>query len=540
MKFETWAKKLDAGQLDVLNGNDLGIRLKRITPFMVAKIAHLTGDDEQPPGSLFFRKYQLRCAMPIINCVLEQKPMTFAEEWPRQSAKTTTLAHMCAMLSTIPTVLMPEAYPHLRHGIRIGLYGPTRPKAEKIRDKIKTILEHPFYRDVLNQPFEVANGTMIRLPCNSSITVGTANENASCIEQPSYHFVVTEETQAMSSRIIIKSIRPMVSATNGVIAHIGTASDDPKFHGIFYEMMKEGEELTRVGKPPSNIIKLSLEEVFRTPGTQRYRKFVLGEIKKFGWNNPYIQANYFGVWDFETGVLFIRPEMLTRLRDGKSRGMFSQYHSNVVAGIDVAKAKDDTVVTILDPAHVEVIDNGHESHTEDRKAMVVGWLWLRGTNYPEQARRIKKFFSHYPNLQGGLIDPRGPGEGLKDALIEDLDDKLGSFPQISSWAPTAQDMDAAWYSLLDAIQKEKFTYPAEEIPERFEFERQTTELTRRKDIHGNVRIDHPRNDSGRSDFPVSLIYAMMAAGGFDTLDIAQGSSSIGSRKASINNHLNTQ
>ena len=457
----------------------------------------------------------------MIYDLAHQIPTTYAFEFPRQSGKTTELEQFGAQVPALFPGFLGHLFPHLRHGVRLGLYGPTREKAAKLRDKIKWVLESPLYSEVFGIEFEVSNGIQIRLNNNSSILVSTASDQAKAVEQPSFHCIITEETQSISSRRIVKSLRPMLSSTLGVMVHIGTASDDPKEHGEFYKMMMQYEQNKRRGIQMPNVIRLGLKEIFKTDGTQNYRRFVKEEIRTHGRTNPYILANYFGVWDVETNVQFVKKAALDAICTGRRYGISDLFWQDVVAGIDVANARDDTVCTMYQiPKQLEkpiiLLDaQGNDYESYWTLGRVVGWLWLLGDNYPEQARSLKKFMSHYPNLISGYVDIRGPGDALLDDLQEDRNDGLPTFPQLLPDQPTQEQINMEDEALRQAILALDFTYPADECPDRIEFEMQITSLMKVKDKKGNVRVDHPR--TGKKDFWDSLRLARKAGGEFEEL-----------------------
>jgi len=464
----------------------------------------------------------------VIYDLCHQNPETYAFEFPRQSGKTTELEQIGAQIPALFPGFLGHLFPHLRHGVRLGIYGPSKDKAMKLRDKIKYVLQTPLYSEVFGIKFEVSNGNMIRLNNNSSILCGTANENAKCIEQPSFHCIITEETQSMPTRSIVKSLRPMLSSTLGVMVHIGTASDDPKEHGEFYKYMMLHDQNRRRGITMHNVIRLSLKEVFKTPGTQKYRRWVMKEIREKGRNNPWILANFFGVWDLETNVQFLKRKDLLMICKGHLKGVKARYWKDVVCGIDVAKARDDTVVTVYEIPYLlerPIIlkdQYGEEYESDWSVPKIVGWLWLMGDNYPDQGRKIKKFLSHYPNLLSGYIDARGPGNALYDELLEDREDGLPIFEQISPAYPTQEMINIADESLRQTILARDFTYPADDCQEKAEFELQLSSLMKVKDAKGNVRVDHPR--TGKKDFWDSLRYAKDAAGEFEGMKELQASS----------------
>jgi hypothetical protein len=515
-----YSKAIDNEDLNITM-NDLGLVLNDWTMDDFAKLARMSGDDEQPPGSLVLRQYQLNIAWAIVQAVLTNTKMTIIVEMPRQSGKTTLIDQTIPELCVIPPMLMAHVHDRFRYGFRAGIFGPEWPKARRLRDKCERVLSSVFYRDVLGVVMERDNQNLIRLSCNSSILVGTASDRAVCPEGLSLHLAIIEEAQAVTSMRIVKSIRPMLAATKGVLVLIGTYPHDPKEFGLFKQMIDKAEDFKKVhGGYPPGVFRISLDEVFNTPGTQIYREFVLGEIEDLGYDHPAIQSQYFGRGAFiKSGITFIEGiQMLKPLRNTVVKGMKAQWNDvPVYVGIDIAKKSDDTVVTVYEPS--KVVNDIDEDGNQVMKTMpgrIRGWLWLQGTNYKTQVTETKRFLSHY-NVVGGLLDSRGPGEVFLDYLHSRTDDKLPPYRMVEGDEPTESEIDAEWQLLYQGILNKDWAYPKNNIPERHEFERQFVELVRKKRQNGSIKIDHPDREGAKSDFPVSFRMARKAAGDWDLL-----------------------
>lgn len=506
--------------------NDLGLYVDRFTPLHFKRIAALAGDDEQVRGKFFLRQYQVNALWPVIYSVLNKQHKTFYEQWPRQSGKSSGVGTLGAELAAVIPTLFYKTYPDLSNGVRVGIYGPRRDKAQKLRDKIETVLSSEFYKDVLGIRFETKNSNIIKLSNGSSIISATASDQAKCVEQPSLHLIITEETQALSRTRVVKSLAPMLSSTAGTMVHIGTASNEPKEHGFFYDIMKKYDEELRVHhRKIPGVFKLTLNEVFNTPGTETYRKTVLSDIKKYGIDSPEIQSQYFGVWDFDVGKNWIREDWLTKCRSDEYKflTMTNAYYFEAVIGIDVAKVNDSTVVTILErPKTWSEIDSTGQKHTYYRPPRIRHWLEIHGDNYPRQAKIIRRYLSHFKNLLAGKVDTRGPGHALFDMLVEkDPDEKipLQTYPFLERDEPSEMEISQEWNQLKMMILARQIQYPQTNCPERVEFEREMIELIKKKMADGRVRIDHPATEFGKKDFCDSLRLAIKALQTIDELDI---------------------
>ena len=200
--------------------------------------------------------------------------------------------------------------------------------------------------------------------------------------------------------------------------------------------------------------------------------------------------------------------------------MANRFDSRPVAvGIDVARVRDDTVVTVFEiPSLVENVDpnvidpkTGKPATFVRSKGKVRAWLQLTGDNTVEQSQKIKHFLSHFGQVQHGLIDTIGVGAGLYDNLITDLRDGFGPLKYMEPDQTKGPQLLDEWLSLRQAILDQRFEYPGDDIPERHEFERQFSDMIKVPAGDG-LKFDHPRREGAKNDYCVSLRLAMKAAG----------------------------
>jgi hypothetical protein len=460
-------------------------KIDEFTPEMMRRVELASTD-----GDIILRPYQINRLWPVIDSVIHSKGKTFAMQMPRQSGKSVAVATTLYQIGSVVVSYMKHVSPHLKKGMRGGVYGPNKRTSDLMIDKVKSRFNSYFSREIMGIDYDLNNGNLFKLSNGSEILSATASDKAECIEGPSLHFCIIEEAQAVKSFKIIKSIRPQLAAVNGTMLYLGSASDDPKEHGLFYNMIKKGGD---------DVLMVSLDEVFRTRGTGNYRRFVLNDIEKFGIDHPSIQSQYFGVWDTDTGLRWMTMKNLKPLRRG---AVVDKSTWDCVVGIDPAKAQDSTVVTVMT--------------INTKPPSILTWLEIRGDNYVVQGKTIKTFLSDF-NIVAGGCDIQGSGTGLYDILTTPMEDNLTPLLMLSGESVHEDTRRMEFDNLKMSVVRGKFTYPEDDVPERLEFERQMTQMIKRK--RGNVvRIDHPTTVDGRSDYPDSLRIAMKYVEQFEELD----------------------
>lgn len=432
------------------------------------------------------RKYQIRAFWPVIKSILNEEGQTFFIEAPRQCGKSQGIAEVVSQVSTIIPTFFPDKYPHLAEGFHCGVYAPKKPKADLLASKIKDRVNSFMYTEIMGIHSQVSNGNTFKLSNGSEMLTSTASPNATCLEGPTLHACIIEEAQGVKDFQILKSIRPQLAATNGTMVYVYTASDDPKEHGLVYRAcMKEQERIKR-GLPPDPRFRLiDLKDVFKTPGTQKYRKYVKAEIRRLGINHPTIQSQYFRKWDTETGLEYLTLEILDRCRKGKWQD--SELEHDCIVSLDVARVNDSTVLTIMR------IDDRH----------ILAWYEWIGDNYAVQSKEIKKILRRYKVVSGKAEVTGGYGQGLLDFLVtqqQEGDVVYEAIDYIDGLNTSEGMRTQSFIDMKEAVRHKFFTYPEDVREERVKFELQMCSLIKKK--KGNaIRIDHPSTVDGRSDYP---------------------------------------
>ena len=436
------------------------------------------------------RAYQIQAIVPIMLSVLKREGRVFFVQMPRQSGKSQGLSEGVSQLSAEIPLLFSSIYPGISKGINTGVYGPADETAKMFTDKVEMRVNSSFYSDFLGISADTNNSKHIKLSTGSHILTHTASPNAKFMEGPDLDLAVIEEAQAVVESKITKSIEPMLAARNGTMAYIFSASEEEKEHGyVYYQIKTELERRARGAKPNPNFIIISLEQVFSTPGTSDYRRFVMNKIKAKGIEHPSIRSQYFSEWDASVGSDFMDMKTLLRCRKGEWLE-----HSNepCAAGLDAAKVNDSTVFGVM--------------RLRDRHLIYI--LQIHGDDYPTQNLAIRLACYKF-NIKELRSENNGPQGVLNDMLEKDVYLESGKMlPRLDILTRTNTSDDNRDESFVQMKLKTRagyFTYPDIQRPEIDLLEKQLCALVKRK-VGNKIRIDHQnkRGEQFKSDYPDML------------------------------------
>ena len=246
--------------------------------------------------------YQKEFAYRLAYSLLVNDGEEITALFSRQSGKTETIAVITPALLIILPVLANifselEAF---RGGLWVGIFAPIYEQAsttyERMRLRIKTETAQEILMDPDIQTQIVGNG--IRLDNGSYVRMMSASKNAQ-IESKTYHLAILEECQDIDEKKILKSIHPMLAATNGTIIKIGTPNG---------EKCEFLSAIQRNRRKDANCANRSLRNHFQydymvcQKSNSRYKKFIDREIERFGVDGDYFRMAYALHWMIEKGV----------------------------------------------------------------------------------------------------------------------------------------------------------------------------------------------------------------------------------------------
>jgi len=162
-------------------------------------------------------------------------------------------------------------------------------------------------------------------------------------------------------------------------------------------------------------------------------------------------------------------------------------------GIDVAKAGDSTVVTIIE------IDGTH--------IHIIAWLELEGIDYEDQVDEIVRFLRKYAPLRYGLIDSVAMGQVVYDMLKK----RLYRFAPIEDYYGNTQSNDDMYKTMDREFIHDRLFYPktTRYKREKNKFLEQLLDLERTY-TGSYLKLSHPKTKGRHDDYPQSLALAIYA------------------------------
>lgn len=319
-------------------------------------------------GGLPFYTYQYVFARAIVVSTLKRDAATITGLWSRQTGKTTTVAITGVGLAVILPVLA-KTYPHVEElqpfadGFWVGIFAPISRQASLSYTKMRKILHSIKGQAVLTDELDItvasSRGDSLELSHGSYVHAKTASPDSN-IEGETYHLVITDESQKLDRFKVEKEIEPMLSSTAGTMVKIGTSW---LTRGGFHRDITDNIEDFRRNKDrakeeqvdrhhfefPYHVVIAEKREAFKRDGNRfhlYYEGFVNRYIKKRGQNSLAFRMNFKLEWQESNLDVFSAAALLDAQNATRHLNRYVGTELTRVAGIDVGKDTDPTVVTV--------------------------------------------------------------------------------------------------------------------------------------------------------------------------------------------------
>lgn len=331
-----------------------------------------------------------------------------------------------------------------------------------------------------------------------------------------------------------QSIAPMAAATNGTKCFVGTPNNKK---GAFLEqILINKQEAADEGK------KNHLEYDYRVGAkyNRRYAAYVLKEKKRLGFDSDEFKMAYRLIWILERGMFTTYEVLIGDADKGDFNKCAKDYEiyfdpkpgKIYVAGLDVAKESDSTVLTILEvdfdnPVLTEESTSAHgdiQVFKQYNKRLAC-WMELQG-NWETQYGTIKEMLDHF-GIFVLYIDSTGVGDPLSDRLTVNLPDVL-----VVSYKFSKPSKSVMWKNLSQEVSSGRLEFPyglkarRDQRTKRFVNE----VLGLEKSYQGQYMVcEHPAVRGAHDDYPDSLALACMAAKeeGMPEIEVTDSSSLYG-------------
>jgi len=410
--------------------------------------------------------YQIVHARRLIYSVLENEGAIVTELISRQAGKTTELSivaeGLCIILPELAK-LMPDDH-RLRpfiNGFWMGIYAPKQDQALISYDKMRMMLLCDRGQMILNDPtinvrFMVNRGDSFVFDNGSKSFAKSASPDSK-IEGQTLHLCLLDECQGLIASKIEKEIVPQLVNTCGTIAAIGTVgySKDWFFKTINRnKASQQGRKIRDHYQYDYSLVIQEKRKAFDATGEKihlNYERKLTKDIARMGGiekarNNREFRMNYMLVWD-DSISNFITEETLHSIQMPSKTlvGLHPDYMQDLVptqcAGLDVAKKKDKTVLTVIKfdincPEFLSIDDEEDNEQAIKTSGfgryyyakLVIGIYEIRG-KWENQIDQALDIIRYKHNIEALAVDATGVGDPIHERL-EDLLPEVEVYPFI--------------------------------------------------------------------------------------------------------------
>lgn len=451
------------------------------------------------PDDDTLRPYQVEFARRIFESLILDDGATLTGCFARQSGKSETLSLVTAVACVFfPRLakIFPDWMGKYKNGFWVGAFAPVDEQADNLFGRITERLtsEHATMLLADNDLEEavIARGRLIKFSgCGSLIRKTTCHPKAT-IEGRTYHFILIDEAQGADKLVVDKKIAPMGAATNASMVMTGTPAYNK---GVFYDTIRDNKRAEARGSKRNNF-----EYDWKTVAkyNPQYKKKIEREKVRLGEDSDEFRLSYRIQWILEKGM-FTTSERLDALGDTSMQSVVHAYHrSPIVAGIDVGRKQDKTIVTVV------YVDWDNPDPFGLYYHQILNWLDLEGMDWEEQYFRIAEFLSNYNVWKIG-IDVGGLGDVVAQRM-----QILMPHVEVVPLGSSNTDQSERWKYLKQLLDHGQISWPAGAKVRRIRtYKRFRTEMED-LEIHFKgpyVLAEAPKVADAHDDYPDSLSMA---------------------------------
>lgn len=405
-------------------------------------------------GFKFF-KYQEEFARRVIYSLVVNDGEEITALFSRQSGKTEAICDViigCSLLLPALAKVYPQQLDLYDQGLWTGVFAPVDWLVQTDVERMQGRLHCETTQDIMQDPeLQVREVTKFRFSNKSRIFHHTANPQT-YIESKTLHLLIIEEAQDADKMVVQKSLHPMCAATNGSIVKIGT-SNTKKCE--FLDAIKRNRRRQRKHKGWWKKTHFEFNYLICQRFNPRYKRFIEKEKERLGEDSDAFRMSYGLEWILERGM-FVAPVELDAIEDRKRDAVrsFTEAFGNkgpltqTVAGLDIGKSQDSTVLTIGLP------------HWQTRSAEgffdtdILAWFEWLGDDHESQYHQIVPLLREF-HVRRLAVDSTGVGDAVTDRYHHNLPDVEVLRTVFSS--PTKSDL----YKMLDReIRGRRISVPA--------------------------------------------------------------------------------
>jgi hypothetical protein len=230
---------------------------------------------------------------------------------------------------------------------------------------------------------------------------------------------------------------------------------------------------------------------------QNYLKFIAKEKLRIGEDSDEFQMSYCNRWMLEKGM-FVTEERMERLYEPSMPLVKQWWRTPVVAGIDVARSNDSTVVTVV------WVDWDHPDPFGFYEHRILNWLEINDQEWESQYFQIVDFLRNYEVCKVA-VDAQGVGGAVAERL-----QILLPHIEVTATSSDSKSQNERWVHLTELIQREQLIIPGHSKARRTKmwkrFNQQMNDLE--KVYKGPYMLAEAPDEKGAfDDYPDSLALA---------------------------------
>jgi hypothetical protein len=473
--------------------------------------------------------YQQVFARRVIVSVLERDGATVTALWARQVGKTEVIAVMSLAMAIMLPILH-KTFPGdsrfvpFNRGLNIGIYAPILSQAQVAFERMRDIVALESFEDILADPdinlyITTNKGDTLKFSNGSVVRARSASPDSK-IEGATHHLVLCEESQELLRSKVDKSIRPMLASTRGTMVQIGTANSScGGFHGeiqLNIEQHKQGGKQNHFEFDYLLVIR-ERKAAYDQDGRDShlsYERFINSEILRYGKDSPEFKMNYMCLWQEATTIAVNADKFKAAALLDVEATLYRSTTVRQVAGLDLAKINDSTVLTIgsIDLSkpiidHNAMYGADGESNVYYNKTIHY-WLELQGSFEGDEGQYSKIVDALRQTAVDILVVD---GTGLGSPIVERIMGLVGDSILVHPYVMSTPSKSALSTNYLTELHAGRIKYAAgpltrDTIPYK-KFEKQHLDL--QKVVKNNVVVcQAPEGE--HDDFPLSAMYMAWA------------------------------